>query len=253
MDSLPARGAAVRELDLALPPHRMPVFARGRPLKSWRYVGVYGPKLMLCVGDARVAGLPQRWWAVALPEGAISERTTVGRGGVELRGDRVSVRAPGATIALELDVGAGDEPIEVASPHGRSYIWTRKQVVPARGAVELDGGRRFEVDGAAFVDDSAGYHARRTSWRWSAGVGRGPAVSERTVWVDGRATHVAPVEFAPDLSARGRRVVPRVVRPRGTHQPAAGPQQLPAAVRRIHRPAAGRLRHVHRLGRHGDP
>jgi hypothetical protein len=219
MDSLPARGAAVRELDLPLPPDRMPLLVRGRPLKRWRYVGVYGPELMLCVGEARVAGLPQRWWAIALPEGALRERTTAGSGGVELTGGRVRVHAPGATIALELDVGAGDEPVEVASPHGRSYIWTRKQVVPARGQVRIDG-RPFEIDGFAFLDDSAGYHGRRTSWRWSAGIGRGPggerlawnlvdgihddaAVSERTVWVDGRATHVAPVEFAPDLSRVG--------------------------------------------------
>jgi hypothetical protein len=219
MESLPARGAAVRRLGLPLPPGRMPAARRGRPLKRWRWVGVFGPELMLCVGDARVASLPRRWWAVALPDGALSERTTAGGGGVDLSGDRVTVRAPSAEIALELDTGAGDEPVEVVSPHGRSYIWTRKQVVPARGEVRFDG-HHFEVDGAAFVDDSAGYHARRTSWRWSAGVGRGPggerlawnlvdgvhdhaAASERTVWVDGRATEVAPAEFAADLSRVG--------------------------------------------------
>ena len=41
-----------------------------RPLKRWRYVGVYTPELMLCVGDARIGGIPQRWWAVALPDGS---------------------------------------------------------------------------------------------------------------------------------------------------------------------------------------
>ena len=219
MASLPARGAAVRELDLPLPPGRMPALGRGRPLKRWRYVGVYGPELMLCVGDARVAGIPRRWWAVALPDGTLAERTTGGRGGVTVADDRVEVRAPGAEMSLQLDVAAGDEAVEVVSPHGRSYIWTRKQVVPAAGEVRLDG-RSFDVDGAAFVDDSAGYHARHTSWRWSAGVGRGPggerlawnlvdgvhddaAVSERTVWVDGRATRVDLAEFAADLSRVG--------------------------------------------------
>ena len=51
----------------------MPPLRAGRPLKRWRYVGVYRPDLMLCVGDARVAGLPQRWWAVALPDGTLHE------------------------------------------------------------------------------------------------------------------------------------------------------------------------------------
>jgi hypothetical protein len=219
MDPLPARGDAVRRLGLALPPARMPIARRGRPLKRWRWAGVFGPELMLCVGDARVAGMPQRWWAIALPDGRLSERTTAGRGGIELTPERVAVRARGTTIALDLDLAGGDEPVEVASPHGRSYIWTRKQVVPARGEVRVDG-RHFDVDGRAFVDESAGYHARRTSWRWSAGVGGGPggerlawnlvdgvhddyAVSERTVWVDGSATEVAPAEFAPDLSRVG--------------------------------------------------
>jgi hypothetical protein len=218
MTSLPARGAAVRRLDLPLPPRRMPLVRGGRPLKRWRYVGVFGPELMLCVGDARVGGIPHRWWAVALPGGTLHERTTTARGGVMLRPGRVSVQAAGAAIELELEEGDGD--VEVVSPHGRSYIWTRKQVVPARGTVELRD-RLLEVDGAAFVDDSAGYHARRTSWRWSAGLGRGPAgerlawnlvtgvhdhpsASERTVWVDGEPREVGPVEFAPDLSAVGR-------------------------------------------------
>ena len=44
------RGDGVAELDLALPPGRMPLLRRGRPLKRWRYVGVYGPELMLCAG-----------------------------------------------------------------------------------------------------------------------------------------------------------------------------------------------------------
>jgi hypothetical protein len=214
MPSLPARGADVRRLGLRLPPERMPRLHRGRPLKSWRYVGVYGPELMLCVGDARVAGMPQRWWAVALPDGTLVERTTSGRGGVELREDRVTV---GTTIELSLDA-AGDA-VETASAHGRSYIWTRKRPVRARGHVELDG-QRFEVDADGLVDDSAGYHARHTSWRWSAGVGLAaggervawnlveglhdaPAASERTLWVDGEPRELEPVPIAADLSGAG--------------------------------------------------
>ena len=107
----------MRALDLPLPPARMPALRRGRPLKRWRYVAVYGPELMLCVGDARIAGVPQRWWAVALPDGRLFE------GG----------RADG--IELSFEEGPG---VEVVSPHGRSFIWTRKQAgVPVSGTVRV--------------------------------------------------------------------------------------------------------------------
>ena len=61
----------MRELGLALPPARMPLLRRGRPLKRWRWVGVFGPEFILCVAAARVAGIPQRWWAVAEPDGSL--------------------------------------------------------------------------------------------------------------------------------------------------------------------------------------
>jgi len=179
-------------------------------------VGVYTPELMLCVGDARVGPVPQRWWALALPDGTLRERTTVGRGGVRLDGSRVLVDTRGVRVDIELRESAG---VEIVSPHGAGWIWTRKQAnVPARGTVTLDGEERT-IDDMAFVDDSAGYHARRTAWRWSAGHGRlqdGRAVgwnlvagvhdgepSERTVWLDGNPHEVGAVEFAEDLSRVG--------------------------------------------------
>src|SRR3954462_8521684 len=99
----------------------MPRWRNRRPLKRWRYVGVYGPELMICVGDAHVGGLPQHWWAVALPHGTLVERTTSGRGGGSMGHDRGAV-GPMIQLALE----RAGEPIEVVSEHGRSYIWTRK-------------------------------------------------------------------------------------------------------------------------------
>jgi hypothetical protein len=83
------------------------------------------------------------------------------------------------------------------------------------------GGREFELDGDdGFMDESAGYHARHTAWRWSAGIGRaadGRAVawnlvdgvhdaarsSERTLWIDGAPRELPPQEFAHDLSRVG--------------------------------------------------
>jgi hypothetical protein len=211
MRDLPVRGDAVRDLGLRLPPSRMPPLQAGRPLKRWRYVGVYRSDLLLCVGDARVAGVRQRWWAVALPDGTLED----GRRGVRLSTGRVEA---GGVIDLQLDEGEG---VEVVSPHGRGWVWTRKQAgVPVRGRITA-GGRTYELSGGdGFIDDSAGYHARHTSWRWSAGVGRAEdgrrvawnlvdgvhdhgEASERTVWVDGEPHEVPPQEFAADLSRVG--------------------------------------------------
>ena len=211
MPDLPVRGAGVADLALRLPPHRMAPLRRGRPLKRWRYVGVYRPDVMLCVGDARVGGIRQRWWAVALPDGTLLD----GRRGVRLVPGRVEA---GGVVELELEEGGG---VEVVSPHGRAWVWTRKQAgVRVRGVVRA-AGRTFELDGDdAFVDDSAGYHARHTAWRWSAGVGRtddgrrvawnlvdgvhdAEAASERTLWLDGEPHEVPPQEFAADLSRVG--------------------------------------------------
>jgi hypothetical protein len=169
---------------------------------------------MLSVGDARVAGLLRRWWAVALPDGTLHE----GAAGVRLAAGAALVADGAARIELELDERDG---VEVVSPHGRSYIWTRKQAgVHVRGQVSL-AGRFWNVDGRdAFVDESAGYHARRTCWRWSAGIGQAVSgervawnlvegvhdareASERTIWVDGEPREVAPQPFAADLSRVG--------------------------------------------------
>jgi hypothetical protein len=213
--NLPVRGNAVRTLGLKVPPAKMPLFRGTRPRKRWRYVGYYGPELMLCAADARIGPVPQRWWAVALPGGELRERTTIGRGGVRVERGAVEVEHDGVRIHLTLEESGG---VEIASPTSAGhYIWTRKQAdVPARGFVELDGSRH-EIDGVAFIDESAGYHDRHTAWNWSAGNGLtsdgravswnlvagvhdAPTGSERTVWVDGEPAEIGPVAFAPDLS-----------------------------------------------------
>jgi hypothetical protein len=145
------------------------------------------------------------------------QRTGRGRGGVLVEPHRLVIAGRGARLELSIGDGA---PVEVVSPHGRQYAWTRKRGgVPARGWVELGGARR-PLELRAVVDESAGYHARRTAWRWSAGVGvaesgepvawnlvdgihDAPEASERTVWVAGEPDEVGPVAFADDLSAVG--------------------------------------------------
>jgi uncharacterized protein DUF2804 len=184
----------------------MPLARGGRPLKRWTYVGAYGPELMVCAASARIGVLPVAWWAVW---DRASGRLAQGHHSVAIDARRVAVRG-----RFELELGDG-EPVEVVSPHGRRYAWTRKRTVTARGWV---GARRVELP--ALIDESAGYHARHTAWRWSAGVGvaasgepvawnlvegihDGPEVSERTVWIAGVPHAVPPQPFARDLSAVG--------------------------------------------------
>lgn len=204
---------------LPLPPGPMPARDGLRPLKSWRYVGAYGPELMLCAASVRIGPARQAFWAVwDRGSGRLYERTAIGRGRVRLEHGRVRVIGDrGVSIDLELEEVAG---VEAVCPSGESYAWTRKQGgVPARGTVSIDGvGRAF--DGRVVIDDTAGYYERHTRWRWSAGIGESrdgrplawnlvegvndpPSGSERTVWIDGEPHEPGPVSFAADLSAVG--------------------------------------------------
>jgi hypothetical protein len=217
LDALPYRGDGTgRPEGFALPPGPMPRRQGRRPLKRWRYVGVYGPEVMLCAGVARVAGLPQAFWAV-WDRQRLWERTTPRRGRVALPDG--AARVTDREVAIDLVLEPAGEPVEVVSRHGDSYIWTRKRPLHATGLLTVEG-RATAIDALGLLDDSAGYHARRTAWEWSAGVGvaasgeqvvwnlvagvhDAPLRSERTVWVDGVAQEVAPVAFAEGLDAVG--------------------------------------------------
>src|SRR4051812_15137967 len=104
MHDLPRRGPRVRELGLPVPPGPMPLRRGTRPLKRWRYVGVFCGEVMLCVGDARVGPMRQRFWAVAEPGRPIAEQTTVLRsGGVRIEGAHARVDTRDVRIDLTLD------------------------------------------------------------------------------------------------------------------------------------------------------
>jgi hypothetical protein len=232
MDVPPTRGSAVRELGVALPPERMALVRGGRPLKRWRYVGVFGPDLMLCAAEVFVGPLATRYWGVVGLDGRLSaRRALLGSGGVCLDDSRVRVASRGdgsagghcrspVSIHLDLDEAAGPPGVESVSPGARGgYLWTRKCVgVPARGSVTVNG-VPHPVEAEAAIDESAGYHPRHTRWCWSAGVGLatgGQRVgwnlvegindsdrdSERTVWIDAAPSEPEPVRFLED----GRRI-----------------------------------------------
>jgi hypothetical protein len=192
----------------------MPLLRAGQVLKRWRYVGVYGPELMLCLGCVRVGPVPQTFWAVwDRRSRRLRERTCLGRGRVRLDAGRARLEDRGVAVDLLLEESPG---VEVVCPDGSAYVWTRKQAgIPARGHVTIDGDR-LDLDGLAVVDDTAGYHSRRTAWSWSAGVGSAadgtplawnlvagvndpPRDSERAVWLGREASEVGAVDFSPAL------------------------------------------------------
>ena len=109
-----------------LPPARMPLVRGGRPLKRWRWVGAFSADAMLCAARAFIGGVPVTWWAIWDGE-RLHERTQRRPGAVRME--------PGRVRASPLDLSFEEGPgVEVVSPHGAQYIWTRKQAgMPMRG------------------------------------------------------------------------------------------------------------------------
>jgi hypothetical protein len=194
----------------------MPSHDGFRALKAWRYVGVYGPDLMLCAAVVRIGRARQSFWAVwDRAAGRLHERTTLGRRAVALAPGRLVIVDRAVQVELALAETGG---IEAICPAGASYAWTRKQLgVAASGTVAIDGVRR-NLRYAAVIDDTAGYYPRHTSWRWSAGVGHStdgrdvawnlvsgvndpPGRSERIVLVGADGFEPPPSSFGDDLEA----------------------------------------------------
>jgi hypothetical protein len=212
----PYRGdGSDRPQHLPLPPTPLPLFFGGRLRKTWRYVSIWSSALSICVGSVQVGPVRQEFWAVwDRAEGKLWERTRLVPRAVRLMPGRIAVRDGAVAIDVTLDEGDG---LEVATPTGAAYTWTRKQIVRANGSVKLD---RIEkpVEAVALIDDNAGYHPRHTRWQWSGGAGHdqhgrnvawsvivglndAPHNSERTIWIDGVPHEVGPVRFTDDLGA----------------------------------------------------
>ncbi|HEY1687606.1 MAG TPA: DUF2804 family protein [Solirubrobacteraceae bacterium] len=197
----------------------MPLLHRGRPLKRWRYIAVFNDELMACAANVQVGPAKQSFWALyTRGDRQLRERTRLlpRRGLLELTPGRL--RLNDGNVSLELDF-AEDAGIEARCPNGRAWVWTRKQAgVHAHGTLSLDGGAKRPIEALAVIDETAGYHARVTEWRWAAGVGVDPEGtplafnlvegvndppngSERAIWVAGLPREVPPVSFAADLTA----------------------------------------------------
>jgi hypothetical protein len=195
----------------------MRLFRRGRPLKRWRYVGVFGEQFMICAAAVQVGPARQTFWAIfERSSGAMTERTRMipRRGALDIEPGRLRIRDNAVLLDLALDEDGG---IEVTCPHGREQVWTRKQAgVRAQGTLVLGAHPPISICALAVIDDTAGYHARVTEWWWAAGVGATPdgsplafnlvqgvndppSGSERAVWVAGVPHEAPPVRFSADL------------------------------------------------------
>jgi hypothetical protein len=188
-----------------------------RALKRWRYVGIFCEELMACAARVQIGPARQCFWALFLrADGRLRERThMLGRlAAVQLAPGHVRVRDGAVVLDVQLDESDG---IQARCLHDGGEVWTRKQAgVAARCTLALDGAPARSIEARAVIDDTAGYHARHTEWRWTAGVGtdaRGvalawnlvsgvndpPTGSERAVWVADSARECPPVQFAADL------------------------------------------------------
>lgn len=198
-----------------LPPQPMPLHRGTRPLKRWCYVGLFGPDLSIGAGTVHLGPVPHSFWAVWDRRAGVldTEARLLAPGRTAVTPASVAIHS--GPVRLELAVTPAGEPVEVVSPHGRSYIWTRKTPIRAGGHLAV-GMEIRPVSGLGILDESAGYHARDTGWEWSAGVGttidgwpvvwnlvRGihdsATMSERTVWVNGRPAEAPVVRFSTDL------------------------------------------------------
>jgi hypothetical protein len=197
----------------------LPIFSGARPLKRWRYVGVFSEELMVCAARVQVGFARQSFWALYRRDADLDElrertRMLPRRRELQLENGRLLLRDRGVELDLQLEEEDG---FEVRCANGRKHVWTRKQAgIDAHGTLALDGQPPRELRARAVIDDTAGYHARHTEWWWSAGVGRGPdgaalawnlvsgvndpsIGSERAVWVDGAPRETPPVEFSETL------------------------------------------------------
>jgi len=209
---LPWRGPGPDRPDLPLPPGPMPLRSGGQTRKRWRYIGVFGPEVMLCAARAQVGPLTQSFWVLwDRRERRRLAHTSLRPGSreVTMEGPALEIDARGLRASLRLGECA---PVETICPSGEGWGWTAKRAgVPIEGTIEADG-RRWEIQAFGVDDQSAGYHRRHTSWLWSAGVGEAsdgravawnlvegindpPQRSERGIWVEGEPHEPAPVSF----------------------------------------------------------
>lgn len=212
---LPWRGPPEERPRLPVPPERMPLFHHRRMRKRWRWVGAFAENLIVFAAAVDVGPASMTFWGVWDRERRRlweNTRRVYPWSRTEVRMPARSVQVRARSVEFDLELGDG-RPVETMCPNGEGgYTWTRKLAgAPVTGEVRI-GSRINPLQGLAVEDDSAGYHPRYVTWRWSAGVGTardGRSLawnlvtgindplrsSERTIWLSGEPTEPGPVEF----------------------------------------------------------
>jgi hypothetical protein len=183
--------------------------------KRWRWAGAFGEQALAFAAVVELGPAGITFWGVWDRERSrLYERTRRSapwrRPEVTMEGSVVRINSPGCKAWIKLDAGEAIESICRNDDDG--FTWTRKLAgVPASGEARMDG-RTLSLAGRGVEDVSAGYHARHTVWKWSAGVGIGadgeglgwnlvegindpPRNSERAIWIEGRPSEPEPVSF----------------------------------------------------------
>ena len=231
------------------PRRRCPPRIGLRPLKAWRYVGVYGPELMICVAAVRIGPARQAFWAVwDRARGRLHERTVTGRGSVELCTGRVGVRERAVQIELALDEAGGDRDVVPERRRVRVDAQAGRDRRPRPGGDRWGGARARGPRGdrrhrrllraahvLAVVGGRRAGARRARRWRGTSWPG---STTRRTRASGPCGSRASPTSLrracSPRTSARGRRApLPRRGRTRARREPAAGPQPLPPAVRDV--------------------
>jgi hypothetical protein len=212
----PFRGPPDRRPEgIRIPPAHLPLFRRWQLRKQWHYVSFWARDVVLCAARVQVGFLTNEYWAVwDRIERRLHTRTHYLRRRVGLTPDGLHVEDGDVSIDVAL---RPTDAFDVYRPEGRAYIWSHKELCGgARARVRL-GDELREAEGTGFVDINAGYHFRRTRWRWAAGAAAGadgepvawnaitglfdtPEHSERTVWVGNEGTEIGPVQFSADAN-----------------------------------------------------
>jgi hypothetical protein len=217
--------------------------------KQWRWLGAFSDDVLLCVARARVGVARVAWWAV-WDRHVLDERTLRSWRGVSL--SPVTAAVPGR-LSLTLSPG---EPIEAVT----GPTWTRKTPVHVTGTVR---GRPFAAPG--LLDESAGFHPRRTSWLWSAGAGVSESgedvvwnlvhgmhgAAECAVWVGGEPHPVPEQPFDELNGVAGLRFTPEATRARRENfVVVASDYEQPFGSFEGSLPVAGRVRGLGVMERH---
>src|SRR5919197_2668837 len=158
-----------RPVGVPFPPDRMGLFRSWVLRKRWHYVTFWSPDLLLCAARVHVGPLANEYWGIWDRNGrSFRQRSHFIRRRIGLLDDRLEISDGDVQVELPIEP---DDQFEVYRPEGKAYIWSRKQLCAKVIATVQVGETTLTPTGTLFVDVNAGYHPRRTTWRWSAGAG----------------------------------------------------------------------------------